>query len=252
MPRETLSQLDLIFGEDPTSAFERAYQFEMYIPGVNEFGGDQDFFSKFGIELRDDSSFLVAKNTFRRWVPESVTNKPREGDLIFVPLWKKIFEIKFVEQDLLFFTAGKRDTYLYEMKCESYRYSNQKIETGVDEIDEIENMLAFTTRLTLGSGSGNFYIGEAAYAGTSYDNANAVFEISHWYSNTGTLDIINIAGPVSNVDNVVGVTSGAEYVISDVDDMGNFIEHDNKDNLEIQTQADVIMNFDENNPFGQP
>ena len=64
LPRESLTNLDLIFGEDPTSAFTRFFQFEMYIRDIEQFGGQHDFFGKFGIEIRDRSNVLIAKEDF--------------------------------------------------------------------------------------------------------------------------------------------------------------------------------------------
>ena len=100
----------------------------------------------------------------------------------------------------------------------------------------------------------NFYLGEEAYIGSSYDSANATFEISKWQANTATLDIINVKGDMTYEAgaNVTGVTSGTTYVINDVNDSGNFIEHDQRDNEEIQTEANTWMNFSETDPFGVP
>ena len=94
MPR-TLVAEDKIFGEDVASKFEDAYQIEMYLENIDNFDGDQELFSKFGVEIRDRATLHVSR---RRWQEvtfdhSSSQSRPNEGDLIFLPLSNQIFEI---------------------------------------------------------------------------------------------------------------------------------------------------------------
>ena len=91
IPREGFNATDILFGENPQSKFERAYHMEMYLANVEGYEGDGDFFSKFGLEIRDTSNFVVSRLTFEKYVPSSLAIRPREGDLIFIPVMNKIF-----------------------------------------------------------------------------------------------------------------------------------------------------------------
>ena len=93
IPR-TLVNEDTIFGEDTLSKFTEGNYIEMYLESVDGFGGDGDFYSKFGLEIRDTVSLVVSKKRFEQ-VMSNVTTKPREGDLIYFPFSKGIFEDLF-------------------------------------------------------------------------------------------------------------------------------------------------------------
>lgn len=145
LPR-TLVAKDSLFGEDVLSKFESAYPIEMYIKNVNGFEGEGDFLSKFGLQIRDEMTFTVAR---RRWgeeisMQESTpvnelmgSGRPMEGDLIYFPLNGKIFEVKFVEHEAIFYQMGSLQT--YDLRCELWEYSHEQLNTGVADIDAIEN-----------------------------------------------------------------------------------------------------------------
>jgi hypothetical protein len=137
IPRDAYDTVDQILGESVNAKFTRAYAIESYIANVEGYEGDGDFFSKFGLDIRDTSNFIVSYRSFNRYIPSVITVRPREGDLIYVPLMRKLFEIKYVEEELLFFSLGKRHPYIYELRCEVFRYSNENIITGVEEVDEV-------------------------------------------------------------------------------------------------------------------
>jgi hypothetical protein len=65
------------------------------------------------------------------------TNRPTEGDLIYFPLVKKLFEIKFVEHEQVFYQTGRLQT--YDIRCELFEYSSEVIDTGISDIDGIED-----------------------------------------------------------------------------------------------------------------
>jgi hypothetical protein len=65
------------------------------------------------------------------------TNRPTEGDLIYFPLVKKLFEIKFVEHEQVFYQTGRLQT--YDIRCELFEYSSEQIDTGISDIDSIED-----------------------------------------------------------------------------------------------------------------
>lgn len=135
IPR-TREAFDPIYGEDTISRFLTPYFVEMYIKSVDGFDGDGDFISKFGLEIRDRVTFTVARRTFNNEVGQYADiNRPNEGDLIFFPLNKKMFEIKFVEHEAVFYQLGALQ--MYDIVCELFEYSNERFETGIDQIDTL-------------------------------------------------------------------------------------------------------------------
>ena len=142
IPRES-------FGEYSKSKFNKAYQIEVYLANVTGFEGDGDFFSKFGLEIRDTSNFIISRRSFARHVPSSLRQRPQEGDLLYVPILHKMFELKFVEHEMLFHQVGKRLPYIYELRCEAFRFSQEQIDTGVEEIDDVAEENAYKMKLNL-------------------------------------------------------------------------------------------------------
>lgn len=136
LPR-TLVDKDEIYGSDSVSEYNSAYAIEMYIKSVNGFTGDGVFMSKFGLEIRDQVTFSVAQRVFNDEVGAFVDiTRPKEGDLIYFPLNKKPFEIKFVDNREFFYQLGALQT--YELTCELFEYSSEVFNTGIEEIDQIQ------------------------------------------------------------------------------------------------------------------
>ena len=133
MPRITSASPDNIYGEDTLESFNRQYPIEMYIKNVEGFEGEGEFLSKFGLDIRDQITFTVAIRRFNQL--QSSYERPREGDLIYFPLNKKIFQIQFVEHESIFYPTGTLP--VYDLRCELFVYNQQPISTGMDEIDEI-------------------------------------------------------------------------------------------------------------------
>lgn len=252
LPREVYDQADDVLGESVNSKFTRAYGIEMYLANVEGYEGDGDFFSKFGLEIRDTSNFVVSRRSFEKYVPSNIASRPREGDLIYVPLLAKIFEIKFVEEELLFFSLGKRQPYIYELRCEVFRFSNEDFETGNEEIDDIEHASAYTVSLTLGNGTGNYYQDEVVYQGANLEYATAVAESKHWIPETKVLEVINIKGNFVANSTVIGTQSNTRYNLASSDTLADLVDYDDSDNRIIQTEADTFIDLSEINPFGVP
>ena len=138
LPRHKVNE-DTILGEDTLNDFEHAYPLEMYMQNVTGFEGDGDLMSKFGVEIRDTATFIVARRRWDEVVARSsnavLTTRPAEGDVIYFPLTKAYFEIKFVESTDPFFQVGK--LYVYKLQCELMQYSSERFNTGISDIDSI-------------------------------------------------------------------------------------------------------------------
>lgn len=258
IPRDSYDNGDMIFGEYSKSKFDRAYSMEAYLANVEGFEGDGDFFSKFGLEIRDTSNFVVSRRAFVRGLPTSLRQRPQEGDLIYVPLMHRLFEIKFIEKKLMFYSLGNREPYIYEMRCELFRFSQEAIDTGVEEIDIIEQENAYTMRLNLAtSGLSNFLDNEVVYQSTdgTWANNTASAEIREWYKANGTMYVVGINGSFSSTSaNILyGNTSGAQYTVTSVaDEKSDFVKFDIFNNKDFDTGADLILDLSETNPFGTP
>lgn len=139
LPR-TLINTDDIFDEDALSQFNQAYPLEMYFENVDGFEGQGDLFTKFGIEIRDQATFVLAK---RRWEDMTLTSggifqldaRPAEGDLLFFPLTGSMFEIKLVDFQNPFYQLSKIN--VFKLQCETFEYSSEVINTGIQVIDDI-------------------------------------------------------------------------------------------------------------------
>lgn len=131
----TTDNFDNIINEDSVSIFNRAHQMEMYIKSVDGFEGEGDFLSKFGLQIRDQVTFSVAIRTFEKFVTRLNTeiSVPREGDLVYMPMNDKFFKIMHLEHESVFYQTGALQ--VYDLKCELFEYSNERFETGIENID---------------------------------------------------------------------------------------------------------------------
>jgi hypothetical protein len=138
VPKKLIDK-DKIYGEDSLSEYNKSYMVEMYVKNVEGFAGEGDFLSKFNVEIRDQITLTIARRTFENEVQyfEFGYTRPREGDLIFLPLNNKVFQIKFVEHEPVFYQMGALQ--MYDLKCELFEYSNEIMNTGFDDIDDLES-----------------------------------------------------------------------------------------------------------------
>jgi hypothetical protein len=135
IPR-TIVAKDELLNEDDLSTFNSAYMIETYIKNVDGFGGDGDFLSKFGLQINDTMTLTIAMRKFMEDVALFDGEvRPNEGDLIYFPLNRKIFEVKFVEHEAIFYQMGKLQT--YDLRCELFEYSQERFNTGIEEIDTL-------------------------------------------------------------------------------------------------------------------
>lgn len=135
IPRIRTSTDDLL-NEDDTPMFKEAYLVEVYVKNVDGFEGQGDFLSKFGLQIRDSVTLTVANRTFEKEITTQTKLKsPREGDLIYLPLNGKVFEIQHVEHEAIFYQMGSLQT--MDLRCELYEFSNERFDTGIPEIDKL-------------------------------------------------------------------------------------------------------------------
>lgn len=158
IPR-TLVKEDNLLGEDVLSKFGDAYQIEMYFENVEGYEGEKEIMSKFGLQMQDDATFVVAKRRFEQLVSGDanliVKTRPNEGDLVYFPKVNKMFEISFVDHDDPFYQVHNIPA--YKLKVKTFEYSSEDINTGIAEIDAIEtdnSMDAGNYQLSMEDGTG--------------------------------------------------------------------------------------------------
>lgn len=261
LPRESRDQIDRLMGEDQLKTFDKAYIIEMYLENVSGMEGEGDLISKFGLEIRDEMTLLVSRRRFNFTIPNLV--RPREGDLIYIPLVQNFMEITFVEHEnnqAMFYTLGRGrggNVYVYALRMKQFVFSNEQIQTGTDAVDEqILESYQLTNLVLAAGGTGTFDVAnnELVYQGANIAVANAFGTAHTWDSGNNTLSIALVNGLFSNTSNVKGANSGATWVMASLDTdtpLDNQFE-DLVANKIIETESNALLDFDESNPFGNP
>jgi hypothetical protein len=255
------NEIDYLYGEDTLKEYMRAYPIEMYLENVTGMDGEGDFISKFGLEIRDEIAMLVSRRRFKYVTGGSGLIRPREGDLVYIPLIQNFFEITFVEHEndqAMFHTLGRGrggNVYVYSLKLKQYVFSNEIIETGIEEVDEQIRGHYLKTSITISAGgSGQYEPDEIVYQGTDLANATvtAVIYSSNVVGPNRKLEVYRVNGEFINGP-IIGSVSGASWfanVISDYVTFDNAFE-DIIDNNRIQNEGLSIIDFSEKNPFGE-
>ena len=145
LPRK-IANKDSIFGEDPASSFEDSYIIEMYVDNSDGYMGEQEIIKKFGLELRDDITFIVSKLRWETLISNNsdlVVGRPQEGDLVYFPTTKAFFEIQFVEHEAPFYQQSALP--IYKLACTKWEYASERLDTGITAIDATEDDLSVDT-----------------------------------------------------------------------------------------------------------
>jgi hypothetical protein len=262
LPRTSRDEVDMLYGEDTLKEYRNAFAIEMYLENVTGMDGEGDFISKFGLEIRDEITLLMSRRRFS--MLGTSLARPREGDLIYLPLIQNFFEITFVEHEndqAMFYTLGRGrggNVYVYALKLKQYVFSEEIISTGVNEID-VQAFDAYKrSRILLANtsifpaGTGSFIPGEIIYQGNSLQDATAQ-AIVHSYVPHSQISIIRMQGNFVS-GNVYGDTSNTLRSASSLDtstQVGNNVFEDISDNIRIETESDAILDWTERNPFGE-
>ncbi len=268
LPR-TIVDEDELFGEDTSSKFDDAYSVEMYIENTEGFEGEGDLLSKFGVEVRDQATFVLSRRTWNRFVSLDqnlvTSTRPQEGDLIYFPLGNQVFEIRFVEHENPFYQLGKLN--VFKLQCETFEYSHEAFDTGIAELDGVEDSFAYQVSMTLGSGSGDFVHGETVTQTVASGKtvSGQVVSYTSQGENSKTLIVNNITFddtdvPATNTmfvlssnaaaGNIVGATSSASRTITTAPDQYVTPNDPLADNKDFETAGANIVDFSESNPFG--
>ena len=269
LPRDVVNE-DTIFGDETSAVFDDAYKIEMYIENVDGFDGEGDLFTKFGVEIRDQATFVVAR---RRWnsqiapyeaAEDKPMYRPREGDLIFLPLSGSIFEITKVFDETPFYQL--KNLPVFRLTCELFEFSGENFDTDITEIDNVEvfghqYQLTFDNVITTEfmNQQGSYIVGEQVRQvqgeGTdAYYVYGDVVDYNAADSDARILSLTNLTTSDGKLhsfatnSSVIGLESNASGIPLTVSE----VEMTVNQNDVFETVADTILDFSESNPFGDP
>ena len=275
IPR-TLVNRDDILNEDPASKFDDAYLLEMYIENTEGFEGAGDLYSKFGLEIRDECTFIVSR---RRWETRVgifsdnvIDPRPQEGDLIFLPMTNSFFEISYVEDDQPFYQLSNLP--VYRMQCNLFEYNDEDFDTGIAEVDDKSSQSAYQVAMDVTITGGNhFEVGEIVEQTLTAADGDtpAVKVFGEVLQRTKTSDILSkiwvghigasgtteakdfsINGTITGRTN--SYTGTIATIYSDLTDTTGqaWASDEAAQNVDFEISADGFIDFSESNPFGDP
>jgi len=219
LPR-TLVNRDLILGEDSLSKFDDSYLIEMYVETTEGLAGEQELINKFGLEIREETTFMLSKRRWNDAVDSYHTmikeGRPNEGDIIYYPLMNKFFEISFVEDQEPFFQLGNLP--VYKLRARTWEYSSEKLDTGVTDIDSAEDQY-------------------------SLDQLAHQFMLE---DGTGALQLEN-----DSVSGDANYFINEEYNLQTQSTYAQNLDLDAQAGFNTEDTSDDILDFTERNPFGE-
>lgn len=251
---------DLLFGDDPVKKFTNNYTIECYVQSVDNFEGGE-FYSKFGLMVKKQAKFLMPNRAWKREV-QGAYLRPREGDLMWLSNFGALFEIKFVDEEYFFYPFGKgasepdapeTNFYAFSLVVEKFRYNDETITTTVPEISNVVNSIIATYIFNMNSGgTGTYTEGEVVYQ-TSNNNIHgiqtATATVNEWNLPSATLQLSTINGLFLPNTNIFGAQSGATWTLNNYSMLDN-VNNPLMDNPGINAAANTILNWTEQNPFG--
>jgi len=269
LPRDLVAE-DKILGEDIQSSFNSSYKVEMYIENTEGFDGEGDLFTKFGVEIRDQATFIVARKrwsqTVARYDNEIQAIRPLEGDVIYLPLSNSMFQIMAVEHEQPFYQLSNLPT--YKLRCELFEYSGENLDTGIDAIDTVEQDYAYKYLVTLDSASFGWSIGETVNQ-TLSTGTIVSGEVAAFSDSDNILHLIHVGADDGNYHTFV---TGRQIIgTEDKDSSGSIVDpllsiasatavsevnqlaENEKNDFFDTTDTDMgFLDFSESNPFGDP
>jgi len=238
LPR-TLVNRDLILGEDSASRFDDSYLIEMYFETVEGFQGEQEIISKFGLEVRDDTTFVVSKRRFQEQVDDSanlmIDGRPNEGDVIYYPLMNKFFEVAFVEDQEPFFQLGSLP--VYKLRCKTFEYSSEEFNTGNADIDQADDRKSLDTTLQY-----QFSLEDGTLSLTS-TSGRIQLESGDKFGNPLYLIQEEYDDVTTDGDAATSIQTKSAYADN--------LDLDTEAGFDTATVSDDILDFTESNPFGE-
>lgn len=266
IPR-TLVSKDNILGEDRLSQFKSSFPIEMYFENVDSLDGQGAFIQKFGLMMEQSATLVVARRRWEqlvgRYGQTTLPQRPNEGDLIYFPLTKGLFEIKFVKHQDPFYQLGK--LYVYKLQIELFQYASERIDTGIAAIDTFETLKTFSTNTTRSPNAEliSIRVTDQGSGYTSVPTVNILSSSGFGAEATAILGSGTSAGKVIRIDVTAGGTgyqTAPIITLTGGDGIGAQAESTIKvdidkaesygDNNSFRDEAADVL-FNETNPFGE-
>ena len=267
IPRTLISK-DEILGEDRLSQFKSSFPIEMYFENVDALDGQGAFIQKFGLMMEQSATLVVARRRWEqlvgRYGQTIIPTRPCEGDLIYFPLTKGLFEIKFVKHQDPFYQLGK--LYFYKLQVELFQYASEQIDTGIAAVDAFETLKTYNTNTTRNPGRVTQIT--MTNLGSGYTSVPTVSFVSASGSGATATAIRGTSG--ANLNKITGVTitnGGTGYqsapVVQFTGGGGTGAQATSTIEINIDNNADsfadnnkfkeeaVDVLFSETNPFGE-
>ena len=278
LPRDLVNR-DSILGEDTSSQFDDAYMIEGYIEGTEGFEGQGDLYSKFGLEVRDEVNFVISRKVWDRYVgfQDEVNDvpRPREGDLIFLPLSNKFFEVMFVEHEQPFYQLSNLP--VYRLQCALYEYNEEDFDTGIAQIDAIEETDTYQVTIDYSTTNNNhLQKNEKVTQDLTFNNESPPVALTSVFGEVQKLEKLSASAgriQISQIG-VSGIDEARDFIVSstltltgeeslqtvaitkvyDIGDNGALVDptSSNSENVAFEVTADGFLDFTESNPFGDP
>ena len=270
----TLVAEDNVLGEDSLSKFNNQALIEMYMEDSGGgFAGERELMSQFGLQNLSEATFVVSKTKFQEKTkqiqlesgtdsPESgsvqlesgtVTDstisyilnetdatdsdRPFEGDAIYHPVLKKLFQINFVDHDDPFNQLDSNP--VYKMRCRLFDYSSDKLNTGITEIDAISD------DLSVDSSEFQFTLERSSIIGNSLSLDFEDVDLSSDF----TLDQTQILVDPNSFGETILLENGS-FLISEEYIIGDGVTDKTAQNELFDDLDDTVLDFSESNPFG--
>jgi hypothetical protein len=223
IPRQYVNEKTII-KEVIESEFNNAYPIEAYLNSYDGYDGQGTILSKFGIQELDDVSLIISKERFELYITPLIQNltnvklssRPKEGDLIYFPLGDRLFEIKYVEHEKPFYQL--RENYVYELRCELFRYGDEVLDTGINFIDDnVENEGYVQTLTLVGASSTATAIASSVNGGVRLIN---IVNRGSGYTSAPTVNISN--SPILN-GNATGIATMISGIVDICEPDGNLL-----------------------------
>ena len=208
LPRDIVNE-DKIFGDDPVSSFNSSHMLEMYIENTEGFEGEGDLFTRFGVEIRDEATFVVSRrrwaDTVARYDNEIITQRPAEGDVIYLPLSKSFFQITHVEHEMPFYQLSNLP--VFKMRCQLYEYTGEDMDTGIDVLDDLEGKYAYKYVLTLDNTRDSAQATTTLSSG-ALQTLNITDSGNNYFTNTPTVTVIDSTGQGAAISATIDSNNG--------------------------------------------
>ena len=225
IPRKIINRAT-IMEEVTSSKFDDNFKIEAYVNTYEGYAGQGDIMSKFGVSIEDEVTLTISKERFEDFIspfleglPDSeveVTSRPREGDIIYFPLGKRLFEIKFVEHENPFYQLGKN--YVYELKCELFELEDEmggwdQVSTTTEEIDSVLVDQGYITSLKLISIGSTATLDVSTTTGSGYVRNIILNNDGYDYTKVPTVAITTAPAGGTNAT-AVAITTSSNGVYS--------------------------------------